>query len=363
MIISIYHVSTAGEINLVSANVPYSNLQWNRCLSTCGTFEIELACSMPITWAGRYLVCADERDEVGILEKVDVTEGASVGAPKLSGRFAECLFDRWKAPAAGASVSGANWRQAVTQALNTWHMSDIPPLKLSDGTKSKSGSSYVLALEAGKSAMEGIYGVTLDAGSRPLVTFDRDTDPKNMYVKLIDGINRTRSQSTNPVCVMSLGLTTADEVSYTGDYSCACSEVLAHAEQTSGDTETKVDRTISVSTFNKSTMWQQRAYEDVSSLIDRDTTPTAALVDAAGRLRSYDHMESVSVDVSANGLGYLDTWDLGDLVEVEVKSFGLVAQERVETVNEVWKDTGHTVSATVGTKQLSKIARALIGKR
>lgn len=362
MIISIHHVSPTGEIELVAANVPYSCLQWNRKLSTCGTFEIELACPMPVTWPSRYIVCADERSEVGILEKVDVSEGANMGAPTLSGRFAECLWDRWVS-ATDTAVTGANWRQAVTQALSTWHMSDIPPIVLSDGTKSKSGSSYEIALEAGKSAMSGIYDVTLDAGSRPLVTYKRDDDPEHFIVKLIDGTNRTRDQSENPICVMSLDLTTADEVAYTGDYSCACSEVLAHAEKNDGDKDVIINRTVAVSSFDSSTMWQQRAYENVTSLIDKDTTPTNALVDAKGKLRTYDHTESVSVDVSASGLGYLDAWDLGDLVEVEVKSLGLVAKERVEEVNEVWKSTGHTVSATVGTKQLTKIARALIGRR
>ena len=54
---------------------------------------------------------------------------------------------------------------------------------------------------------------------------------------------------------------------------------------------------------------------------------------------------------------------MGDLVEAELPSLSLVAKQRIEEVREIWKAEGHTVEATVGTKQLSRIARAMIGRR
>ena len=364
MIISIHSVSPSGAISLEAANVPYSNLQWTRRLSTCGEFSAQLAGAFTLPWPGRYIVTADERDEVGVIEKVEVEESGEGASCTISGRFAECLWARWVAPAYGAVAKGANWRQAVTAALSSWHMGDIPALAMGAGTEKATGSSYALTAGKGDSAMESVYAVTLDAGSRPLVSYDRDADPDHMAVRLIDGKDRTRSQSENAVCVFALSLGTADSVSYYGDFTSACSEVAAHAGRNEGqDGQVLVDRTVAVKSFDAATMWKARAFEDVTSLIDQDAVPTAQLVDAAGALRSYDHLAAVSIDSSISYAGYLDTWDLGDLVEAEVPSLSLVAPQRIEEVREVWKPEGHTVEASVGTKQLTRIARALIGRR
>lgn len=364
MILSIHHVSASGAVSLVAANVPYANLQWTRRLSTCGAYEAQLACPLPVEWPGRYLVTSDERDEVGVLEKVEASESSSGQACTISGRFAECLWDRWRAGADGATATGANARQSVTAALRSWHMPDIPPLSLGSGTQTPSGSSHRVVAGEGDSAMEAVYGVTLDAGLRPLVTYDRDADPGHLVLRIVEGLDRTRGQSTNPVCVVALSLGSADEISYSGDFSTACSEVLAHAEKEQGqDKVVRVDRTVAVRGFDASAQWMARAYEDVSSLVGQDATPTAQLVDAAGLLRTYDHLPAISIDGSVSGRGYMEDWDLGDLVEAELPSLSLVAQERVEETREVWKASGHTVEATVGTKQLTRIARAMIGRR
>lgn len=364
MIVSIHRVDPSGAISLMAANVPYSNLQWTRRLSTCGEFAAELACAFPGEWPGRYLLTSDERDEVGVIEKVTASEDSSGNACSISGRFAECLWARWVAPAGGSTAKGANWRQAVTAALTNWHMSDIPALSMGSGTSSATGSSYSLVAEQGKSCMESVYAVTFDAGSRPLVSYDRDKDPGHLVVSLVDGVDRTRGQTANAMCVFALSLGTADSMEYSGDYSSMCSEVLAHASKNEGQSdEVSVSRTVGVPGFDAGAMWKARAFEDVSSLIDQDTKPTAALVDSAGALRAYDHQAAVSIDGKISCAGYLDTWDLGDLVEAELPSLSLVAKQRIEEVREIWKAEGHTVEATVGTKQLSRIARAMIGRR
>lgn len=363
MILSFHSVSPKGEIALAAANVPYANLQWTRRLSTCGSFEVQLACPLPVPWPGRYLVTADERDEVGVLEKVEAGDSPKGEPPTVSGRFAESLFDRYRFGADGGAARGANWRQAVTAAMGAWHMGDIPPLAMGAGTEAATGGSYTLAGDAGKTGMETIYAAAYANGARPLVSFDRDLDPVNLRVSLVAGADRTRSQASVPVQVFSTGLASASSVSYTGDYSCACSEVLAHAERGSDDKKVRVDRTVAVKGFDASTMWAQRAYEDVQSLIGQDADPTAASVDAAAALRACDHMPSLAIDVDPIGSGYLAGWDLGDTVEAEVAAIGLCAAVRVEEVDEVWKASGHTVGVTLGEKRISRMARALQGRR
>ena len=93
MIVSIHRVDPSGAISLMAANVPYSNLQWTRRLSTCGEFAAELACAFPGEWPGRYLLTSDERDEVGVIEKVTASEDSS-GTPAPSRGGSPSAFGR-----------------------------------------------------------------------------------------------------------------------------------------------------------------------------------------------------------------------------------------------------------------------------
>lgn len=360
MIINFHHVSAAGSIELVSVNVPFANLQWTRKLSTCGEFAMEMACPLPVEWPGRYIVTSDERDEVGVIEKVESGDGTVT----VSGRFAECLFDRYQFGPTGAAARGANWRQAVTAALSAWHENDIPPVTMGTGTQASSGTSYAISGGAGDSAMETIYSCTAGNGARPLIAYDRETDSAHMTARIIDGVDRTRSQSAVPPVVLAAYLGSAQAVDYTGDYSTSCSEVIAYAEKETDGSKTAVSRTVAVPGFDAATQWKARAYEDVGSLLDQDATPTAALVDSAGLLRTYDHMPDLAVTCTVGGWGYLTDWDLGDLVEAELPEMGITATARVEEVREVWKPgESPGIEADVGTKRISRVRRALMGRR
>ena len=363
-IVSIHHVAPGGAVSLVAANVPFTTLQWNRRLSSCGDFAVELACPMPVEWPGRYLVTVSDRDEAGIIEKVESIDGSDRKC-SVSGHFAESLWDRRRFGHSGATARGANWRQAVTAALSSWHMGDIPPLSLGDGTEVSTGSSYVLSGGAGDSAMETVYGCAYGNGSRPVVGYDRDADPTHLSVRLVDGLDRTLSQSERPWCVFATSLGTSTAVGYSGDYSTMCSVVDAYAEHGQDEDLVAVERSIAVPGFDQATMWRQQAYEDVGSLIGQDVVPTAALVDSAGGLRAYDHLASLAMDATVVGGGYRQWWDLGDLVELESESSMSVSTARIEEVHEVVKpDARLSVEVTVGNKQISRDARMLIiGRR
>lgn len=362
-IVSLHHVTEQGVIELVAANVPYSSLLWTRRLSQPGEFSLELACPMPAEWPGRYIVTAYGMDECGIVEKCDGEWDGSGSGATLSGRFAECLWGRYQLAPGGQSAKGADWRQAVTAALSSWHMDDLPPLAMGDGTQGQTGSSYALAGDAGNDAATLIYSCAVANGSRPVIGYDRDADATRLSVRIVDGLDRTRSQSERPWCVFALSLGSADAVTYSGDYSTACSEVMAHAEKDVAQQHVSVTQTVAVPGFDAKTQWKARVYEDVGSLIDQDAEPTSELVAQAGHLRAYDHQPALSVDCSATEAGYRSWWDLGDLVEVEVPELSLVASERVEEVRETYDGKGFRLEPTVGTKQISKVRRAMIGRR
>lgn len=361
-VLSILSVSPEGEMSLISANVPYANLQWARSRSVPGSFIAKLACAMPVEWPGRYLVTVDGFAEVGIIEKVEAADDGKT-TPTLSGRFAESIWSRYRLGAGGEKASGAGWRQAVTAAMGAWHMDDVPPLTMGSGTEAASGDSYTVSGDAGNSASELIYSVCNDNAAHPLVTYDRARYPGSLIVRIVDELDRTSGQADRPPKIFSLAIGSALSVSYSGDYSTACSEIVAHLEKTVDDADYDITRNVPVASFDPATGWKQRAYEDVSSLVPDDAAPTDAAVDDAGRLRTYDHEAALEVDSAVVPAGYLDDWDLGDLCEAEVASLALTAQERVEEVHVTVKPEGTTVEPVLGTKYLSRISRAMISKR
>lgn len=355
--LDIHRVDPGGAISLVSANVPYNTLQWTRKLATCGQFEALLDCELPVPFPGRYIVTASGMDEVGIIEKVSASEAASDSSVSVSGRFAESIWDRYQLDAGGATVRGADWRQAVTLACSSWHMPDVPAIALGAGTAAQTGQGYALSGGEGDSAMEAIYARTEANGAYPLLTYDRATDT-GFVLEIREGLDRTRDQTENPIAVFSLGMGSASMMGYNGDYSVACSEVIAYASKEQDGVTTAVRRVVAVPGFDQASAWRARAFEDVSSLLDQDDVPTAGLVDASGLLRTYDHMPSIAIDGTVYGDGYRSWWDLGDLCEVEMPSIGLSARERVEEVRIVANPSGVTVEGTLGTKQISKLMRA-----
>lgn len=362
MIMSIHRVAPDGSLSLAAANVPYANLQWSRSFSAPGSFSALLACPLPIEWPGRYVVTLDGRREVGVVEKAEAEEGSDAGPPTISGRFAESWYARYRFGPGGDTVRGANWRQAATSALSRWHLGDVPPLVMGGGTESATGASYALAGEVGKAAADAIYYTCSANGAYPLVTYDRDADAGRMEVRVVDGLDRTRGQAARPIALFSLAMGDVSRIEYSGDYSCACSTVLAHAAA-GAEGSPDVVASVDVDGFDPATQWMQVAVEDVGSLVDSEAGPEAASVAEAGRLRSLDHMPAIAIDCTVPPGGYSVLWDLGDVVEVEMPSMGLSAALRVEAVRETHKAGGSTLEVTVGTKRLSKMARAMMGRR
>ena len=203
-VLNIHAVDPSGAISLTAANVPYSNLQWNRSRSAPGTFAALIACPLPVAWPGRYLVTLDGRDEVGVLEKVKAEDDGT--PPTLSGRFAESLWARYRLGAGGGTIAGANWRQAATEALCAWHMGDLPSLDLSDGCERATGTGYSIAGAAGASASDLIYQCANGNSAHHLITYDRDASPGSLIVRIVDERDLTTGQSALPWKVFGLQL-------------------------------------------------------------------------------------------------------------------------------------------------------------
>lgn len=356
-VLSIYKVSSAGDISLFIANLPFSNLQWTRKLSTCGNFSVQLVGDLPVPWPGRYLLSRSDRPEVGVIEKVEYQNDETGEAASISGRFAECFLSYRSFGVDGASVTGYGWRGAVAAAFVTWPMSDVPSITLGNGTAG-SGASYTVRADSKTTAMEAVYAVSAAKSAYPMLSLDWSGNALDLSI--LDGVDRTRSQSERPAMVFSLEMATAQSTSYSGDYSVSRSKIIAYAKG-SEENSTAVTVEVLVPGFDQETMWQASATEDVSSLCS--DSPSSSEASEAGELRAYDHMPSVSVDVTILGEGYGTTWDLADTCEASVPQAGVVCSARIEEIREVVKKEGTTLEVSLGSKAISKVSRAMMRLR
>lgn len=360
-VISIHKVSVYGTIDLIAANFPYSSLLWTRRMSTVGDFECALLGPFPAPWPGRYIVTASGRPEVGIVEKIEVDEDGGTAPATVSGRFLESLWDRWRVTPSSLPATGGSWRQAVTAACRSWHCSDAPLIRPGAGTDVGRGESYKITDDYGKSGMELIYSETAAHGARPMLSYNR-AKSGDVELRIVDGVDRTRTQDSVPPCIFSLALASVSSISFAEDVSAAASVVMAYCEAQDG---TVVEQPAYVPGFDPASGWESVAVEDVGSLLSLPdgVEPTPEQVAQAGGLRAYDHMPVVSIDFDCTRVGYMDEWDLCDLVEVEVPSLGLVAVQRIEEVRESYDSDGPKLEVTAGTKQMSRLARAMLGRR
>lgn len=356
-IVSVYHVSPDGAVSLVAANLPYSNLQWDRRLSTCGSFSLQLVGDSPVPWPGRYLLARSDRPEVGIVEKVTYQDDETGQPPVMRGRFAECLLDRRSFGPGGAAVSGPGWRGAVAAAFGSWPMPDAPGIRMGIGTTGD-GAAYAIRADEKTTAMAAVYAVTAAQSSYPTLALDWERG--ELALSIASGLDRTRAQAERPVMVFSLEMATAQATSYSGDYSVSRSRVIAYARGASEDASA-VTVEVAVPGFDPETMWQASATEDVSSLCSDE--PTAAEAGDAGLLRAYDHMPALAVDVTVLGWGYGSAWDLADTCEVDVPEAGVSCSARIEEVREVVKKEGATLEVSLGSKRISRVSRAMMRLR
>lgn len=356
-VLSIYRVSAAGGISLAVANLPFSNLQWTRKLSTCGDFSVQLVGDLPVPWPGRYLLVRSDRPEVGLIEKVSYQDDETGEAASAEGRFAECLLSYRSFGPAGASVSGAGWRGAVAEAFRSWPMPDAPAISLGDGTEG-GGAAYAIRADEKTTAMEAVYAVSAAQSAYP--TLSLDWAGNALALSIPEGLDRTRSQGERPVMVFSLEMATAQAASYSGDYSVARSRVIAHARG-AGEGAEAVVAEVAVPGFDAETMWQATATEDVSSLCSDAPTPAEAR--EAGGLRAYDHMPALSIDVTILGSGYGSAWDLADTCEADIPQAGVSCSARIEEVREVVKKEGTTLEVSLGSKAISRVSRAMMRLR
>lgn len=333
---------------LLTADVPYLNLQWNRRYYEAGSFEMQIAAEdYDSNW---HYVTSGEREEVGIVQKVEYSNDGGERLVLVSGFFAEKLLDevvafpRFTADKAHTetTIKALYDKYEVRSKKGLYFFENDSPLgdrTQSDFLGDKLGEKMFSILETRELSYK--VGVLAQAHNRLA-----------LYMMVWQGKDRRQSQSVNSWAVFSADWGNIENESASVDGSAYANVCRVSANEESLQFE--VDNSGGGERFEVFLDANSEKPEDGQSAAD-----FRAALEQEAQEKLLECAKAVEVDVDVFGdSGYMTDYDLGDLVTVKLEDIGLQFETRIVEANEVFKPEGHTVSLGFGTKRISNLRRA-----
>lgn len=334
------------SFELITADIPYYNLQWSRKYYEAGTWQMQV--SADVYDSHWHFVMTHERPEVAVIQKVQYSNDGGEKLVLLSGFFAEQMLD-------GIACSP----RFVTDRAHTG--TAVRVLCETMGLESKKGIAFNdTGASLGDRTSCDFIGNKLGSKcysilqSRELSYRVRCTqDFLSLYMEVWQGKDRTQGQSANPWAVFSSTWGNIENEEVSIDDSAVANVCIVSANEESVQFE--VDRSGGGERFevfldkNSEKPGEDQSAEDFRAGLEQEAYEK---LDAA--------VQAVTIDVDSYGdTGYLNNYDLGDLVTLQLEDIRLDLETRIVEIQEVFKPEGHTVQLGFGSKRISNIERAV----
>ena len=332
---------------LVTAAIPYVNMQWNRRYYEPGDFQMEVPLEVyDPSWA--YIGVAGRR-ELAMVQKVEVSRDAASYA-LVSGFFMERkLDDRACYPRTHGYTTST---ETAVRLIFDKYVEDDFPVQLGaandprigdatrwDFTDDQLGTKLASILESREMAYR--------------VDYDYEADELSFVVW--QGKDRTQGQTENAWQTFSMdfgNLAAYDVNTDSSDYKnyaiIPCNEVegvtqnVYYLDLTGGGERREI-----VVNMRSSRPEEGQSAEDFRE---------AMIQEALERLTDLAVVEDVDATPIDMG-GYMTEYDLGDKCTVELSDVGISIEARIVEAFEVSKESGHTVELGFGNKRISNIRR------
>lgn len=337
------------KLNVITVNIPYDNLQWNRRYYDFGDFAIQIPKSVyDESW--RYIGSPD-RQEIGIINKVDKA-ASSNDLIELSGFFAEYLLnDKTCYPRFIASAQKA---EKTIRDIFTKYKDDLN-IKLAPANNPLLGTSY----EANFSDNEmGDKFFSICQPDEMSYSVYYDYVDNQLYFKVWQGLDRTQSQTKNSFQTFSIEFGNIGEYAMTTDDSVYKNYAIIPCNGDANNVEQAVYY------LDKSNGgYKQEIVFDMRGEKPQDGESAASfkqriLTKAETQLLAYQIVSDIEVEPVSDE-GYMVDYDLGDKCDVVFSDIGVKAEVRIVEVLEVFKSTGHELTVGLGNKRIDNIRRAV----
>lgn len=334
------------DFELVTADIPYFNLQWQRRYYQPGQFSMQISADVfDKSW--RY-ICTHDRPEVGVVQKVQYEDKRGKKLVQVSGFFAEqrlnglVVFPRF--------TKDLSKTESVIKALV-----ESVPLLTQKGIAFTYDPDKLLGDRTqcdfiGEPLGNKCYSI-LETRELSYKVFT-DYNFRKLYMEVWQGLDRTQSQSKNAWAVFATTWGNIENERVNLDdsaYANVCRVSAADETlQFDVDLSNGGERYEIFLDKNSETKPDDITLEEFRAALEQEALEKLA-----------DAVKVIDIDVDNFGaVGYRHDFDLGDKVTVNLEDIGLSLETRIVEVNEVFKDSGHTVQLGFGTKRISNIRRA-----
>ena len=340
--IELYALGESFEVLAVC--IPYVNLQWNRRYYEPGDFSMQVGAEdFDPAWA---YVWSPERPEMGMVQKVAYSaDGGYDGTVQVSGFFVEKMLDdrvcypRYTGDEQATETAVRKIFAAYSEGLPiSLGPANDPPIgdrTQSDFSDDELGTKLYSILETREASLRVAY----------------DLEANALRLSVWQGLDRTQGQSVNPWAVFSTAWGNLSGESVDLDASAYKNACLVLAQE-DGDGVPGVTLTVDLSAegeMRRLMLLDKRSSKPEDGQSAEDFR-AALEQEAMEALADAQPVTTVDADVE----GYLDSFDLGDRVSVDIPAVGLAMDARVVEVNEVFKSTGHEATASFGNKKVRR---------
>lgn len=330
----------------------FTSLQWNRRYSTCGGFELHCAqdaAAVALLQKGR-VIWKKGDPEAGHIEFCQLgsdAEGKEVIVIKggfLSGYLGRRII--WGREILRATAEAAMRTLVVNHAIAPSDPTRaIPDIILGDLQGFAPMVSYQTSYSNLQDEIENLCNLS-SLGYR--ITFDLMN--RQLRFDVYSGLDRTSGQSVNPRAIFSQDFENVLAQEYTD-----CLSNYRNTALVGGMGEGTDRRLVTIGTaagLDRFEVWDDA--KDLTNVINEvtltDTEYLATLVDH-GNTKLTELQEVQTFDSTINlqsNLKYKTDFDLGDIVTVVSKKWGLILDTRITEISEIYEESGVRVEVTFG---------------
>lgn len=315
------------------------NVQWNAKHYECGDFSIQISTDDYETDFA-YVYC-NEREQMGIIQKISQTQNVKGKFTQLSGFFLERLLHDYVIQSTETATNEnvcAFAARVIQKYVDQGDYIIDPWGDLGEPVTMQLAPGYL---------DETLFSMLKQQKITFRIYYDFVNDMR--HIKFVQGLDRTQSQTVNNTIVFSPELKNLDNIEYNAD----SSNYRNYAIVVGGDLENApvtviVDARLS-GERRKELRIEAGEIRKEEGMTDADLQEA---LKARGReeLAQYADIRNISFDAQNDMVIYREDYDLGDIVDIIVPDMQQAYESEIIEVDEVLKNNQHTINLILGDK-------------
>ena len=328
------------EFNRVGVIENFYSLLWTRKYFEPGNFELYLPLTdVNITMLQpNYLIGKKDSVEAGIIESIEYKDGVDDKSLIVKGRFLSSLLDRRLIK---DTYSFDGYAETAMYDLIT-ECEPFPDLELAQSQ----GYTEEVTFQA---TMKNLLTVETKIAKSTNLGFRivPDFKEKNLTFEVYKGLDRSTQQTTNPRVVFSEAYDNLNQADYMWNTQLAKTKAIIGGE---GEGSERVY----VEVGSGSGYALRELFVDAKDIRSEDFSTNAKYLDAL-KQRGYEKLkentlvESFDYEIINENFIYKTDYDLGDIVTINKKSWGMIRHDRITEIKEIYENGGMQVQLTLGT--------------